>query len=451
MKAAARGRFGPYPAYKDSGVEWLGKIPAHWEVKRLKYWLVLNPSPLSVRTMPPETEVSFVPMEAVGEYGGLDLSHMKAIGEIEGGYTYFSNGDVIVAKITPCFENGKGALADGLKNGVGFGTTELHVLRPRNGMDCRYLFYITSSDTFRRLGAAEMYGAGGQKRVPESYIENLKHPIPPLPEQRAIAAFLDRETARIDALVARMERLIELLGERRTALVTHAVTKGLDPTVPMKDSGVEWLGEIPAHWEVKRIKFVADVGNGSTPNRDRSEYWSGDYPWLNSSVVNLPFVTKGSDFVTDVALQECHLPKVRPPAILVGITGEGKTRGMATVLRIEATISQHLAFIRPFSDQTNAEYIRYIFHAAYLFLRDQSGGSGSTKGALTCDRLANMVIPFPPPAEQRAIAAFLDRETARIDALVARVREGIERLKEYRTALISAAVTGKIDVRTELP
>jgi type I restriction enzyme S subunit len=154
--------------------------------------------------------------------------------------------------------------------------------------------------------------------------------------------------------------------------------------------------------------------------------------------------------VTDLALAECHLPRIRPPAVLVGITGEGRTRGMAAVLRIEATINQHLAFIRPTRAHCDAEYVRYVLHAAYQFLRDESGGGGSTKGALTCDQLGNVSIPFPSGPEQRAIAAFLDRETARIDTLVAKVRDAVDRLKELRTALISAAVTGKMDVRGEV-
>ena len=130
-------------------------------------------------------------MEAVGEYGGLDLALTKELSDVGDGYTYFSDGDVVVAKITPCFENGKGSLAGGLVNGIAFGTTELHVMRCRPELDKRFAFYLTLTDSFRRLGEAEMYGAGGQKRVPESFITNLKHPIPPLPEQRAIAAFLD--------------------------------------------------------------------------------------------------------------------------------------------------------------------------------------------------------------------------------------------------------------------
>ena len=184
----------PYPAYRPSGVEWLAEVPAHWEVKRLKYAATLNPRVSEIRRLASDTGVSFVPMEAVREYGGLNLSLTKALADVADGYTYFSDGDVLVAKITPCFENGKGSLAEGLLNGIAFGTTELHVLRCRSGLDKRFTFYLTLGNAFRKLGEAEMYGAGGQKRVPESFVADLRHPIPPLPEQCAIAAFLDRET-----------------------------------------------------------------------------------------------------------------------------------------------------------------------------------------------------------------------------------------------------------------
>ncbi len=254
--AGALQRFEPYPTYRDSGVEWLGGIPAHWEVKRLRFIVALNPSASEVRGLSTDAEVSFVPMEAVDEYGTLDLARTKALAEVGSGYTYFRNGDVVLAKITPCFENGKGARAVGLTKGIAFGTTELHVLRAKMALDEQYLFYLTLGDAFRRLGEAEMYGAGGQKRVPESFIQDFRHPLPPLAEQRAIAGFLDRQTARIDALVAKKERLIELLKEQRTALITRAVTRGLDPTVPMKDSSAEWLGKIPKHWEIEENRWL---------------------------------------------------------------------------------------------------------------------------------------------------------------------------------------------------
>lgn len=437
-----------YPECTASAVGWLGSVPPHWQVKRLRFLTKINPTKMEAGGLSEDDVVSFVPMEAVHEYGGMTLGQVRPLGAVQQGYTYFRDGDIVVAKITPCFENGKGSMADGLVNGIGFGTTELHVLRPLDDVDRTFLFYVTMTDPFRKLGAAEMYGAGGQKRVPDSFVRDFRTPLPPLPEQRGIAAFLDRETAKIDSLVAKKRRLIELLREKRTALISRAVTKGHNPAAPMKPSGIPWVGEMPAHWGTRRVKHVAQIGNGSTPDRENADYWrNGTHAWLNSSVVNLEEVTEASDFVTDLALRECHLPHVKPPAVLIGITGEGKTRGMATLLAFEATINQHLAFIAPKAGASDVGYLRRLFDTIYDYLRNESDGGGSTKGAITCEQLGNLRIPYPPRTEQVAIYEDIKKATMRIDRLGASVHAAVARLREYRSALISAAVTGKIDMR----
>ena len=246
--------FPRYPKYKDSGVEWLGQVPEHWEVKRLRFVAELNPSKSEVAHLGREISVSFLPMEAIGDDGTFCLDKEKTIGELENGYTYFRDGDVAVAKITPCYENGKGALMRGLTNGIGFGTTELIVARPKaEEITGSYLHYLFISPDFRSIGASHMYGAGGQKRVPDDFVRNFPTAFPPLKEQTAIAAFLDRETAKIDELVAEQQRLMDLLKEKRQAVISHAVTKGLNPHAPMQRSGVEWLGDVPAHWNVPPV------------------------------------------------------------------------------------------------------------------------------------------------------------------------------------------------------
>ncbi|MDA8349360.1 MAG: DUF262 domain-containing protein [Pseudomonadota bacterium] len=218
----------PHPKMKPSGIDWLGDVPEHWEVKRGRFCMDVNPRSRRLRALSPEDEVSFVPMEAVGEYGSLALEQTRAITDIGSGYTEFDDGDIVVAKITPCFENGKGALAEGLTNGAAFGTTELHILRAAATLERRFLFYFTISRLFRSAGEGEMYGAGGQKRVPTEFCENVRVPLPPMDYQRAIADFLDRETGKIDALIAKVETAIERLQEYRTALITAAVTGKID-------------------------------------------------------------------------------------------------------------------------------------------------------------------------------------------------------------------------------
>lgn len=434
-------KYKPYPAYRPSGVEWLGSIPAHWEIKRLKYAADLNPKAAEVRKLPQETEVSFVPMEAVGEYGGLDLSLTKELSDVSGGYTYFSNGDVLVAKITPCFENGKGALAGELVSGIAFGTTELHVLRCRQELDRQYAFYLTLADAFRKLGEAEMYGAGGQKRVPESFVTNLRHPLPPLTEQRAIAKFLARETARIDELVARKERLIALLQEKRAALITLAVTRGLDPNAPMRDSGVEWLGEIPAHWEVKRLKHLAEFVNGAAFN-------PAEWGTEGTPIIRIQNLNGGGDF--NYTTRELPSKYVAQKGdILFGWSGNrGTSFGPFLWHRKdEYYVNQHIFRVLPFS--VTREWFYWALKAVTFHVERQAHGIIGMVHITRAELGAIYVPILPSVSEQQAVAGFLDRETAKLDVLVARIREAIDRLKELRIALVSATVTGRIDVREE--
>jgi type I restriction enzyme S subunit len=247
----------PHKRYKPSGRRWLGDVPEHWEVKRIRFVADVNPSKNEVSTVSKDTEVSFVPMEAVGDDGSLVLDRVRTISEVETGYTYFREGDVTFAKITPCFENGKGAVMRGLVGGIGFGTTELTVVRPKpSKTNAEFLYWLLTSAQFRKLGEGAMYGAGGQKRVPDDFLRDFSWAVPPIDEQAAIATFLDHETAKIDSLVEEQKRLVDLLMEKRQAVISHAVTKGLDPNARMKDSGIEWLGAVPAHWEIVALKHL---------------------------------------------------------------------------------------------------------------------------------------------------------------------------------------------------
>lgn len=276
-------------------------------------------------------------------------------------------------------------------------------------------------------------------------LRSVTLPFPTAEHQGLIADYLDRETAHIDGLIAEKECMLALLEEKRAALISRAVTRGLDPRAPLKPSGQEWLGEIPAHWEMQPIKYLAVVGNGSTPSVENADYWDDQgYPWLNSSVVNMSPVTSASRFVTETALRECHLPKIQPPAVLVGITGQGKTRGMASVLAIEATINQHLAFIKPHTQELDIDFLYYLLGHAYAFTRSDSDGGGSTKGAITCEQLANMKIPVPPRDEQIGINTCIRQSLDVSNPLRSEIQGSLDLLTERRSALISAAVTGQI-------
>jgi len=218
----------PSVKMKDSGVEWLGDVPEHWAVKRLRFVASINPAIRSEILEAPTAAVSFLPMVDIGADGSLNLEKTRSVQDVKNGYSYFENGDVVFAKVTPCFENGKGALMHDLVGGVGFGTTELTVLRSSNGYKATFLNYLVQSNRFRCFGAGAMTGAGGLKRVPDEFTRNFTTSWPSLDEQQAIATHLDRETTRIDTLIQKTQHSIDLLKERRAALITAAVTGQID-------------------------------------------------------------------------------------------------------------------------------------------------------------------------------------------------------------------------------
>lgn len=441
--------FPRYPKYKESGVPWLGEVPAHWEVKRLRFVAELNPSKSEIANLDGGTNVSFLPMEAIGDDGTLITNREKPIAELEQGYTYFRDGDVVVAKITPCFENGKGALMRGLLNGVGFGTTELIVARPRAGeVTGEYLHHLFTSREFRALGESYMYGAGGQKRVPDAFVRDFATAFPPSAEQTRIIAFLDQETAKIDGLIGEQRRLMELLKEKRQSVISHAVTKGLNPHAFMKLSGIEWLNDVPSHWKVARLSYNATIENGTTPSRDNPNYWlGGDVPWLSSGEVNQYRITEATEYITNKALNECPLRLLPRGTIVIGMIGQGKTRGLSASLEIEASINQNLAAVTT-GGHLVSDYLLYIFQSAYDYLREY--GRGGNQAALNCEILSALRVPLPPLEEQSRICNYLEVRLEEFDTLAAEAQRAVDLLQERRSALISAAVTGQIDVRLSL-
>jgi type I restriction enzyme S subunit len=451
-------RFAPYPRYKPSGVEWLGEVPEHWDVKRGRFCMDVNPSSRRMRTLRPEDEVSFVPMEAVGEYGGLELGQSRAIADIGSGYTEFEDGDVVVAKITPCFENGKGAMAAGLLNGAAFGTTELHVLRAAPILERRFLFYFSISRLFRSTGEGEMYGAGGQKRVPPEFCENVRVPLPPIDDQRAIADFLDRETLKLDTLVAKKRTLIERLKEKRTALISRTVTRGLppdaaraaglDPQPKLKPSGIDWLGDVPEHWQVTRLMYITDQSRPIMygivlPGPDVDD----GVPIVKGGDVKPGRLTLEKLCRTTPEIEAGYVrSRLKADDVVFSIRG---TVGEAELVPAEvagANLTQDAARIAP-GPRANSRWLLYAAKAKAIVDPLLSLSLGAAVRGVNIRDLKRTVVLLPPADEQKAIADWLDSQTGLIDAMVTKIETAIERLVEYRSALITAAVTGRIDVR----
>jgi type I restriction enzyme S subunit len=383
-------------------------------------------------------QVSFVPMEAVGENGGLRLDIIKDKEAVEKGYTLFFDGDVIVAKITPCFENFKGALAADLHNGVAFGTTELHVLSPNNGLDGRFLFYLTMSHQFRIQGEAAMKGAAGQKRVPDEFIQNFRFAVPSLKEQKLIADYLDSQLARLRVLLGDKERMLALLKERRVAFASRAVSRGLNSRARMKHSGQAWLGEIPAHWEVKRTKRVFSERD------DRSE--TGDEEML--TVSHITGVTKRSE--KDVNMFEAETNegyKICSPGNLV-INTLWAWMGAMGISPEEGIVSPAY-HVYELSDEILPGYVDAMVRTP-AFTKEVtrfSTGVWSSRLRLYPEGLYEVRVPVPPLDDQEAIVAAIAHEGAHADEFEMSLQRSINLLNERRAALISAAVTGEIPTK----
>jgi type I restriction enzyme S subunit len=443
-------RFNRYPAYKDSGVEWLGEIPEHWGLRRLKTIGAVQLSNVDKKSLDGQESVRLCNYTDVYYHERItnDLDFMVATATPEQVRRFtLRTGDVLITKDSESWTDiaVPAVVAEDLP-GVLCGYHLAHI-RPNRACHGPFLARAFSAvgprDQFQvAANGITRFGLGGDAIATGIFA------MPPQPEQRAIAAFLDRETARMDALVAKKEHLIELLQEQRTALITRTVTKGLDPRVPMKDSGVEWLGEIPAHWEVKALsRTLSRITYGFTNPMPVAD--AGPYMLTALDIGDGEILYGSARRTTEEAFERLLTDKSRPRAGDLLITKDGTLGRVAVAGRERMCINQSVALLR-FDPAVDVGFMQHTLRAAPYQERMTFEAGGTAIKHIYITRLARMSIALPAKEEQLAIAAFLDRETARIDALVAKVHDAIERLNELRTALISAAVTGKIDVREEV-
>lgn len=435
----------PYPTYKDSGVEWLGTIPEHWKVKKCKQLSLIkrgaSPRPIDDPSFFDDdgaySWVRISDVTASNKYLETSEQKLSELGKsksiaLEPGELFVS----ICATVgKPIITNIKCCIHDGF------------VYFPFIKENREYLFYIFSGgELYKGVGKQ-----GTQLNLNTDIIGDIKLPIPPLHEQQKIAEFLDQETSKIDKLITKKERLIELLKEKRTALISHAVTKGLNPDVPMKDSGVEWLGEVPEHWEVMPIKFALDIPITDGPHETPELYDEG-IPFISAESIKNDRIDfdKKRGFIS-LEEHKRFSRKYKPQYGDVYMVKSGATTG--NVARVETeeefNIWSPLAVLRPNKDVTTTNFLFYAMKSKPFFYSVELSWSFGTQQNIGMGVISNIRIVLPPLPEQQKIAQFLDRETSKIDNLITKTRTSIDHLKEYRTALISAAVTGKIDVRSE--
>jgi type I restriction enzyme S subunit len=444
LDASSIGKWKAYAAYKDSGVEWLGEIPEHWEVWRVKYAAPISTTKLDEKPL----NAPYIGLENIESKTGRLLLDTP-IENVDSAVGVFEKGNVLFGKLRPYLA--KVACVEF----PGVCTTELLVLQPAAFVSAKFLYYRLLSDDFIQLVNSMTYGTK-MPRASGEQIGNLPIQLPSILEQRTIVAFLDRETSKLNTLIARKKRLIELLQEKRAALISHVVTKGLDPDVKMKDSGVEWLGEIPAHWEVRRLKFcLTSIEQGWSPPCENRPAEFEEWGVLKVGCVN------GVDFNSDenkaLPLELDPIPEleIKPGDVLMSRANTRELLGSAslvTQVRPRLLLCDKLYRLRLMAEVINSAYFVFAMGShgvRFQMERDATGASNSMQN-ISQGTILNLIIPVPDITEQQAITVYVEREAARIDALISTIGEAIEKLREYSTALISAAVTGKIDVRSEV-
>lgn len=420
----------PYPAYKDSGVEWLGRVPEHWDVTRISnHYRLRNGFPFDSSGFSPDGE------EADRLIRIRDLSPSETwiyTSEPCPEHARIEDGDVLVGM-------------DGDFNAVlwqaGPAKLNQRVCALRGETECLTKFLLYSLPFPLRIINDTAYSTT-VKHLSSVEVLGTRIALPPFCELRSIVSHLDRETARIDALVAKKTRFIELLREKRQALITHAVTKGLDPNVKMKDSGVEWLGEVPEHWDVKAIRWLSPVQRGASPRPiDDPVYFDddGEYGW-----VRIEDVTASDGFLEETKQRLSELGsslsvKLSPGALFLSIAG---SVGKPCITRIKACI--HDGFVYFPLLKTDPMWLVRIFESRSPFV---GLGKLGTQLNLNTETVGSIKVALPPAGEISEILSDLDRCLAHLGQLISRTEHSITLLKERRSALITAAVTGQIDLR----
>lgn len=444
----------PYPRMKDSGSEWLGDVPEHWEVRRLRNLVQMRASNVDKHIREGEQAVRLCNYVDVYKHErirhGIEFKRATATAD-EVARFKLATGDVLITKDSEDWTDiGVPAVVEGAPDDVLCGY-HLALLRPYpDHMQGRFLLRALQTSAvasqFRvRANGVTRYG------LSHDAIKSVRVPVPPLAEQAAIACFLNHATRCTDRYIRAKERLIPLLEEQKRVIVHDAVTGRIDlrtggPYPAYKPSKLDWLGDVPAHWQERRLGTIARVFNGATPSRTRGDYWAnGTVPWLNSSKVNDEFVEEPSEHITRRAVDECSVSLVPAGAVVVGLVGQGRTRGMSALLNIATTISQNLAAVVA-RGGVQGPYLHRFLGASYRHLRDL--GRGGNQGALNCDLVSRLRVLVPPVAEQAAIISCLREKLSTLDIVIRDARRQIELLGSYRDRLIADVVTGKLDLRT---
>lgn len=425
-----------YDKYKDSGIAWIGEIPEHWEIKRLKNVSDFNPQ--NDQSISNFSEVGYLPMERLKN--GYMLPSVINVYNLTQGLTFFKENDIVMAKVTPCFENGNIAIAKNLINNCGFGSSELFIFRVRN-INRKYFFYLLQEEKIKEVCKSTMIGTGGLKRISPTFMRNLLLPIPTTLEQQSIATYLDQKCSEIDELITLQEEMITKLQSYKQSVITEAVTKGLDKNVPLKDSGIEWIGEIPEHWDITKIKNHYNVILGKMVERNNDSSTGGENYLCAANIKwnGVDTEINKKMYFSDVE-KEKYLLQYNDVLIM-----EGGMAGTTCLYKNEFSpcyVQNSVNVCRAKKDFNN-KFLCYWMYVPYYNGYIDTICNKATIKHYTKEKVQNTPILIPPLSEQQSIANYLDQKCSEIDELISIKQQKIEKLKDYKKSLIFECVTGK--------
>ena len=434
-------KYKTYSEYKDSGVEWFGDSPSHWGAKQLKFLCTYNDEVLT-DSVSDDYEVEYVDIGSVSATQGITKTELISLGKAPSrARRIVRNGDVIVSTVRTYLE----AIApiNNPPNNL-IVSTGFAVIRPNGELDKGYAAYCLRAKGFINEVVAQSVGVS-YPAINASDLVNLKAPGPSLTEQKKIANFLDHETAKIDMLIEKQQQLINLLKEKRQAVINHAVTKGLHHDAPMCASGVEWLGEVPKHWEVSKFGYISQVVRGGSPRpAGDPALFNGDYsPWVTVAEITKDdeiHLTETETFLTKKGSEQCRVFK----SGTLLLSNSGATLGVPSILKIDANANDGVVGFENLI--IDPEFAYFYLSILTDDLRERVK-QGSGQPNLNTDIVKDVALPIPPEKEIEEILDSIKKIRTHYKNLQYTALLGIELLNERRTALISAAVTGKIDVR----
>jgi len=446
-------------------------LPKGWDQLPLSSVAEVNPHKPGKDELPADALVTFVPMPALhADVADIVEPETRTFGEARSHYTAFREDDVLFAKITPCMENGKIAVASDLENGIGFGSSEFHVVRPRPGLDPRFVKYVLRQRSFRREAEAKMTGSVGQKRVPKAYLENVPIPVAPPVEQARIADRVDLILEQLAPTRSRLQRAANVLAAFRRTVYQAAcrgeLTTGWREMHPASASADELVEEIasdrrkkgvkeirrgplhtnlpvlPRGWTWCRVAEIATVQLGGTPSRGKDDYWNGGVPWVSSGEVANCRISETAEKVTKAGLANSSAKLYPKGTVLIAMIGEGKTRGQSAILDIEAATNQNVAGVLVDESRISAEYVWRWALGEYV--RTRAEGRGGAQPALNKKKVGELLLPLPRHEEQLEIARLVDRLLVRADEVSSAIRRATDRASAIEDATLRKALRGEL-------